>query len=189
MAANIGLDEVVNIQANLSLRGARVSVSAISKMKLFLCNILAAFTTHMGSLMLLFLYMYFIIKVDFGNNLPYLFAACMVGSLTGLGMGAFVGVWVMKKVSIKEAILSAITMGGAFLSGMMMSQIKYLVATKFPILSYINPVSLITDSMYSLYYYDTYERYFTNVMILGAMAILFGVLAVLGLRRKNYASI
>jgi ABC-2 type transport system permease protein len=188
-AANWGLDEVINIQANLSGRGARVSVSAIPKMKLFLCNILAAFTAHMGSLLLLFLYMYYIIKVDFGHNLLYLFVACMIGSFAGLGMGAFIGVWVKKKPEVKEAILTAVTLGGAFLSGMMMSQIKYIVATKFPVLAYINPVNLLTDSMYSLYYYDTYERYYTNIAILSVIAIIFGALAIAGLRRKNYASL
>ncbi len=188
-AANWGLDEVINIQANLSGRGARMSVSAIPKMKLFLCNIMAAFTAHIGSLLLLFLYMYFIIKVDFGNNLLYLFVACMVGSFAGLGMGAFIGVWVKKKAEVKEAILTTVTLGGAFLSGMMMSQIKYMVATKFPLLAYINPVNLMTDSMYSLYYYDTYERYYMNIMILGVIAIIFGALAIVGIRRKNYASI
>jgi ABC-2 type transport system permease protein len=188
-AGNWGLDEVINIQADLSNRGARVSVSAIPKMKLFLCNILAAFTAHMGSLLLLFLYIYFIIKVEFGNNLLFLFIACMVGSFAGLGMGAFIGVWVKKKAEVKEAILTIVTLGGAFLSGMMMSQIKYMIATKFPLLAYINPVNLLTDSMYSLYYFDTYERYYTNVVLLGVIAIVFGVLAIAGIRRKNYASI
>ena len=188
-AANWGLDEVVNIQANLSVRGARVSVSAIPKMKLFLCNILAAFTAHIGSLLLLFLYMNYIIKVDFGDNLLYLFVACMVGSFAGLGMGAFIGVWVKNKAEVKEAILTVVTLGGAFLSGMMMSQIKYMVANKAPLLAYINPVNLLTDSMYSLYYFDTYERYYINVVILGIIAVVFSVLAIIGIRRKNYASI
>ncbi len=188
-SGNWGLDEVVNIQANLSSQGARVSVSAVPKMKLFLCNMLAAFTAHMGSLLLLFLYMYYIIKVDFGDNLLYLFIACMIGSFTGLGMGAFIGVWVRKKTEIKAAILISVTLGGAFLSGMMMSEIKYIVASKLPLLSYINPVNLIADSMYSLYYYDTYEHYYINIAILGVMAIVFGVLAIIGIRRKSYASI
>jgi ABC-2 type transport system permease protein len=188
-AGNWGLDEVVNIQANLSGRGARVSVSPIPKLKLFLCNILAAFTAHMGSLLLLFLYMYYIIKIDFGNNLWYLFAVCMVGSFAGLGLGAFIGVWVKKKAEVKEAILSVATLGGAFLSGMMMPEIKYMVATKFPVLSYINPVNLLTDAMYSLYYYDTYDRFYINISLLGIIAAILSILAIVGIRRKNYASI
>jgi ABC-2 type transport system permease protein len=188
-AANWGLDEVVNIQADLSGRGARVNVSPIRKMKLFICNMLAAFTVHMGSILLLFFYMKYIIKINFGSNLLYLFLICLMGSFAGLGLGAFIGVWSKKKVAVKEAILSAVTLGGGFLSGMMSPDIKYMIATRFPVLGYINPVSLITDSMYSLYYYDNYNRFYTSFLLLGLMTVIFVVLAIGRIRRKSYASI
>ena len=188
-AANWGLDEVINIQANLSGRGARVSVSPMSKMKLFLCNLMAAFTAHIGSLLLLFLYMFYGMKIDFGNNLLYFFGICILGSIAGLAMGATVGVWVKKKAEIKEAILLLIVLGGGFLSGMMVADIKYLVAEKFPLLGYINPVNLVTDAMYSLYYFDTYERFYLNAGILCIITVLLGVASYVGIRRKNYASI
>jgi len=188
-AANWGLDEVINIQANLSNRGARVSVSPINKMKLFLCNLLAAFTAHLGSISLLFAYMYFAIKVDFGNNLLYLFMICLLGSLAGLALGGTVGVWVKKKVEVKEAILTIAVMGGGFLSGMMVPDIKYTIAEKFPLLAYINPVNLVADAMYSLYYYDTYDRFYLDAFVLGIITVVLGVASYIGIRRKNYASI
>jgi len=51
-AGNWGMDEVINIQADMSLRGARVNVSPVHKMKLLLYNMLAAFTAHIGSILL-----------------------------------------------------------------------------------------------------------------------------------------
>ncbi len=188
-SANWGLDEVVNIQANLSNRGARVSVSPVNKMKLLLCNMAAALTAHAGSLILLFLYMYFIIKIDFGSHFFYLFLVCVAGSLAGLALGSFVGVCVNKKAETKEAILTVCMLGGAFLSGMMMPDMKYLVQSYLPMLSYINPVNLVTDAMYSLYYYDTYERFFTNVALLVAFSVILGAFSILKIRRSNYASI
>ncbi len=188
-SANWGLDEIVNIQANLSNRGARVSVSPVRKMKLLLCNLAAAMTAHMGSMILLFLYMYYIIKVDFGNHLPQLFLVCAVGSLAGLALGAFVGVNVNKKAETKEAILTTCLLGGAFLSGMMMPNMKYIIENNLPVLGYINPVNLITDAMYSLYYYDTYDRYFTNLAILSVISIVLGTISVIRIRRSSYASI
>ena len=188
-AANWGLEEVVNIQANLSPRGARVNITPIHKMKLFLINMLAAFTTQCGSILLLFLYMYYIIKVDFGDNLALIFITCLIGSLAGLSLGATVGIWIKQKVEVKESILSVVIMTGAFLSGMMFANMKYIVATKLPFLQYINPVNLITDSLYSLYYYDTYERFILNNVILCIMTIVFGMMSYFGLRRKTYASI
>lgn len=188
-AANWGLDEVINIQADLSIRGARVNVSPINKMKLFFCNLLAAFTAHMGSITALFLYMFFVIKIDFGENLLYLFLVCFVGSLAGLALGGTVGVWVKKKAEVKEAVLMVIVMGGAFLSGMMVADMKYMVAEKFPLLTYINPVNLVADAMYSLYYYDTYNRFYQDLTILSIITVVLGVASYIGIRRKNYASI
>lgn len=188
-AANWGLDEVVNIQADLSGRGARMSVSPMNKMKLFLCNLMAASTAQLGSIILLFLYMFYIIKIDFGDNLPYMISICLLGSLCGLTLGGTVGVWVKKKAEVKEAILSIITLGGSFLAGMMVGGIQYKVAENCPILGYINPVNLVSNALYSLYYYDTYDRFYLDAALLGALTVLFSIASYIGIRRKNYASI
>jgi ABC-2 type transport system permease protein len=188
-AANSGLEEVNKIQADQSIQGARVNVSPVNKMKLFLCNLTAAFMVHCGSLILLFLYMYYGMKIDFGSNLIYTFITCIVGSMAGISIGATVGVWIKKKADTKEAILTLIVLGGGFLSGMMIADMKYIIAEKVPLLAYINPVSLVSDSLYSLYYYDTYDRFYLNMILLGCMTVLFGILSYLGIRRKNYASI
>ena len=189
LAANGGLEEVINIQADQSGRGARVNVSPIHKMKLFLCNLAASFTSHILSILILFLYMYYGLKVDFGDNLFYLFLICFLGSLAGIAMGATIGVWVKKKPEVKEAIVTMVVLGGGFLSGMMLVDMKYLVAEKFPLLSYINPVNLVTDAMYSLYYFDTYDRFYLNAAILCVITVLLGVASYVGIRRKSYASI
>ena len=188
-AVNMGLDEVVNVQADQSGRGARVNVAPVHKLKLFLSNIMAGFTVHMISIVLLFIYMNFMLGVSFGDNLVYIIITCVIGSLTGMFLGATVGVWVRKKVSVKSAILTSIVMAGSFFSGMMYADMKYIIATKAPILGYINPVNLVSDSLYSLYYYDTYEHFYLNMAILSFMVLLMGGLSYLGLRRKTYASI
>ena len=185
-AANGGLDEVINIQADQSIRGARVNVSPINKMKLFLCNLAASFTSHIISLILLFLYLYYALKVNFGDNLFYLFLICLIGSLTGLAIGATIGVWVKKKAEVKESIVTMVVLGGAFLSGMMIADMKFLVAENFPLLAYINPVNLVTDAMYSLYYFDTYDRFYLNAAILCVITVLLGVASYVGIRRKKF---
>lgn len=188
-SANSGLEEVINIQADQSNRGARINVSPIRKMKLFLYNMIAAFTVHCGSLILLFLYMYYMLKVNFGDNLLFTLITCVIGSLTGLSVGAAVGIWVKAKSEVKEAALTVVVLGGGFLSGMMVIDMKYIIADKFPLLSYINPVNLVTDALYSLYYYKTYERFLLNIAILCIITLLLGLVSYIGMRRKNYASI
>lgn len=189
MAANWGLDEVINIQGNRSSRGARINVSPIHKMKLLIINMLAAFTAHAAGICLLIIYMLKVLKISFGGQLPQMVLACLIGEMFGLFFGAAVGVWVNKSTGVQDAITTSFTLISAFLSGMMIVEIKGLIVKKVPIVPYINPVSLISDSFYSLYYYDDLDRFYVNTSILLFMSVALGVISYLGLRRKTYASI
>lgn len=184
-----GLNEVINIQADMSLRGARLNVSPVNKMKLLLCNMFAAFTSHSGSILLLFAYMYYILGINFGDNLGAILLTCFVGALAGLTQGVFIGVAFKFKASVKEAVLITVTMLQSFLAGFMFADIKYIIADKIPFFSYINPVNLVADALYSLYYYDNYYRYSLNIVILLVFAVVLSAISYLRLRRKTYASI
>lgn len=184
-----GLDEVVNIQANRSNIGARVNASPVKKMKLLLINMLAAFTAHVGTVIIMIIYMMKILKIDFGNNIPQIILVCFIGSVTGIFVGASVGVLVNKGAGVQSAVMTFINLVGGFLSGMMFVDIKYLIAKKAPVLAYINPINLISDSFYSLYYFDNFDRFYRNIAILGIITVILGAISYLGLRRKTYESI
>lgn len=188
-AANWGLDEVKNIQANRSAIGARVNAAPIGKMKLLLINMMAAFTAHCGSVILMLIYMLKVLKIDFGTNMPYIALTCFIGSLAGIFLGAAVGVWVNKSYGIQSTILISLIMTFSFLSGMMFVDMKYIVLKSAPLLAYINPLNLVADSFYSLYYFDTFSRFYQNIAILGSISVILGGISYLGLRRKSYASI
>ena len=69
---------------------------------------------------------------------------------------------------------------GSFFSGMMGITMKYIIDTN---------ASMITDGFYSLYYYDTLERYFLNIGGLIIFSSLMLVLSWVSLRRQKYDSI
>ncbi|MNW16289.1 hypothetical protein D3C71_2150910 [compost metagenome] len=56
-------------------------------------------------------------------------------------------------------------------------------------IAYINPANVISDAFYSLYYYDTYERYILNIGLLMAFSLTFYIITFLIVRRQKYASI
>jgi ABC-2 type transport system permease protein len=72
---------------------------------------------------------------------------------------------------------------------MMYQDMKYIIATNAPIVAYLNPVNLLTDAFYSLYYYDTYTRYALNMGILGAFIVVFCAATYMIIRRQKYASL
>lgn len=80
-------------------------------------------------------------------------------------------------------------MVGCFLSGMMGITMKYIIDKNVPFLNKINPASMITDGFYSLYYYDTLNRYYFNVISLLIFSAFMIFISYRGLRRQKYDSI
>ena len=188
-AATLGSDAIIVIQANQSNVASRINVAPTHKLKSFLTLITAQLTFHLIAVVITLLYISKILGVEFGTNMLYVLLLCAVGSFMGMMLGSFISATIKKSPGFKVGVILAINLFGCFLAGMMNIDIKYIVQTKFPILSYINPANLITDGLYSLYYYDTLDRYFVNLGILSIFAIVFCILTYLIIRRQKYASI
>ncbi|MGB8450986.1 MAG: ABC transporter permease [Anaerocolumna sp.] len=186
---NWGFREMVDIQANQSSIAARINVSPIHKMKLLFCNLLAAFTIHYISILFLLTFLNKVLRVDLGHRPGMILLTCMFGSFCGIALGAMICVVVKANVKVRGSILNVVLMGGAFLSGMMIVDIKYIIASKAPIIGYLNPSSLITDAFYCLYYYDSYGRLFQDLFMLGILTFIFSVITYFEIRRREYASI
>ena len=80
-------------------------------------------------------------------------------------------------------------MFGSFLSGMMGITMKYVIDTNLPILNLVNPVAMITDGLYSLYYYESFSRYSFDLLSLILFSLLMIIVSFRGLRRQQYDSI
>lgn len=78
---------------------------------------------------------------------------------------------------------------GSFFSGMMGITMKYVIDKNIPVINKINPASMITDGFYSLYYYDTLNRYWFNIISLLIFSAIMLGLSILSLRRQKYDNI
>jgi ABC-2 type transport system permease protein len=76
-----------------------------------------------------------------------------------------------------------------FLSGLMVGNMKAIVAEKVPWLNNINPVAVISDSFYCLNIYENYDRYITKMITMAIITVIFISLGIISSRRKTYASI
>lgn len=175
--------------ANLSSKGKRISVSPTKKFTVILSSLLASYLAQVIGLVLLFVYTIFVLKVDYGSNLGLVILLALVGSLAGLALGLAVGVLSKSNENGKIGILIAITMLCCYLSGMMGITMKYIVDKNAPIINKINPAAMITDGFYSLYYYDTFHRYWFNVTSLLIFAGILVIISLFKLRRQKYDSI
>ncbi len=184
-----GNREITDIQADISPLAARINAAPVHKMKTFLYSASAALLIHLAELFVLLIYLLLVLKVDFGPKTGYVFLTTMSGSVAGLSFGAFVSAVVKKSEGIKIGILVGTTMFCSFLSGMMNQNMKYIISQNVPVLSWINPVNLLTDAFYCLYYYDTYRRYYLNMAALLFFIVLFCSCTFILIRRRRYASL
>ncbi|NLE24767.1 MAG: ABC transporter permease [Clostridiaceae bacterium] len=184
-----GMRETTDIQADISTLAARINVAPVHKLKAFLYSLCAALLIHSCEMLALLGFMHYVLKIDFGFRVGYLVLTTIIGSIAGVLMGALISTVVKKSEGMKVAVVLTISMFGSFLSGMMFQDMKYIVAQNVPILSYINPINLLTDALYSLYYYGNLSRYFLNMAFLSAFTILATFGTYLILRRRKYASL
>ncbi len=182
-----GLKISTNIEANLSRQGTRINVAPISKMKLILTGNISAFILQYVSFLILLAYLNYGLGVDFGSQTSYIFLLGAIGTYVGVTIGNLIGNLFKCSENTKVSILSSSSLFLSFLAGMMIVDMKYWIQEFVPILSYINPVSLITDALYALYYYPTYERFFFNVCILAMIGVILTIGSIIVSRRKKYA--
>lgn len=182
----LGIVAINQNLANMSHNGKRVSVAPITKGKVVISSVLASYVVQLIGLAILFVYTVFVLKVDYGTNLPYIILLGAVGSLAGLSMGVAIGALLKTNETVKTGIVISVTMLGCFLSGMMGITMKYIVDKNLPIVNQMNPASMITDGFYALYYYDTFDRYFFNIASLLAFAIIMIALSYASLRKQKF---
>ncbi len=185
----LGLTSINNCLANMSNKGKRISVSPNKKSTIVLSSLIGSYIVSLLGLSILMLFLLFVLKVDFGNNMLLVILLSMVGSLAGISLGVLVASVFKLSEGAKTGIIIAISMFLSVLSGMTGVTLKYVIDTNVPIVNLINPNNLITDGFYSLYYYNTLDRYFRDLIYLIIFVIICLVISFFSLRREQYDSI
>ncbi|MGI6623579.1 MAG: ABC transporter permease [Clostridiaceae bacterium] len=184
-----GMRETTDIQADISPLAARINIAPVHKLKAFLSSMCAALLIHFIEMLSLLAFVRYVLNIDFGPRAGLVLLTTIIGSIAGVFFGAFVSAVVKKSEGIKIAVLIGVSMLGSFLAGMMSTDIKYTISRNAPIISWINPVNLLTDAFYSLYYLDNLYRYALNIGVLSGFTVLFSALIYLIVRRRKYASL
>lgn len=185
----LGLVAINQNLPNMSNNGKRVAMSPTPKYKVILSSVIASYVVQLIGIALLFVYTIFVLKVDYGTNLPLIILLACIGCLAGLSMGVAIASVFKTNDNLKTGIVISVTMLWCFLSGMMGVTMKYIVDKNIPIINKLNPASMITDGFYSLYYYNTLDRFWFNVISLLAFASLMIVISMISLRRQKYDNI
>lgn len=188
-ASYAGVDKTIKMQANVSALGQRRSVAPTSKGKVIVAEFLASELVQFTTACLVFVYMKFVLGIDFGSKYPAILLLLFVGTSFGIMLGVLVGNLPRLGESGKIGILTGVSLGLSAMSDLMAAGIKDFFEHHAPIINDINPAALICDSFYALNIYDNYQRFAQNMIILGGMTVACGIVSFVLMRRNRYASL
>lgn len=192
MAANISLVGITRAQANLSPIGARRAVGATSRLKTLAATLGACWVLSFACLMIGFIYIRFVLGIDFGGR----DAACTLGlaatSLMATALGAAIGSIPKLPENAKSGILTGLSCTLALFAGLYGTSSQRLadeLARTAPLVQAANPSKQVADLFYSLYYYDTLDQFFAVITVILAITAVLALVAAIFMRRQRYASL
>ena len=142
-----------------------------------------------ASVLLVYGYMRFALGIQLGEKTGMILILLLAGTCYGTMFGFFIGALPKLTEGVKVGICVGANLMFCAMSDLMISGIRNYFAHHAPLVNHINPAALIVDSFYALNVYNTYGRFCQNLVLLMCLTLVFGILSLLFVRRKRYASV
>ncbi|WP_416199133.1 MAG: ABC-2 type transport system permease protein [Sporanaerobacter sp.] len=184
-----GIEIVKLIQANMSNLGARINVTPLKKHEFLLAGIVVALILNLFANGILLIFIKYALRLNLFTEIKYSTILILMGNLFGIALGIFIGVSNKKNEGVKNAMAVAITLFLSFISGMIGPDVKIMIDEHAPILSRINPISIITNNLYRINLLGSTKSAREGILILSLYCIALIFTSYIFLRRKNYDSI
>ena len=158
-AAQLAGESVWRLQPTSSAAGARRAVSGTSRMRLLIPTIGACWAVSTTFLVIAFGYICLTAHIDFSGREGLCLVGIAAASLLSCGIGALVGALPGRMGSdSRRGILTALTCLLSLFAGLYgepTMELADTIAQALPAATWLNPVCLIRDLFYTVYYYDT----------------------------------
>lgn len=184
-----GIEIVSLIQANLTNVGKRINVTPLRKNDFLLAGVIVSLILNLLSNGILLIFIKYILKIDLFTEIKYSTIFIIMGNLFGVALGMLIGASNKQNANVKTILGIMITLVLSFFSGMMSPDIKIMIDKKIPLISKINPVSIITDNLYRINLLDNTQNLNQGIIILSIYCITLIFISYGFLRRKTYDSI
>lgn len=184
-----GIENANITQANLSSVAARINMTPIRKSTLLISGLIVGLSINIFSNILLLLFLHFVAKLDLIRNLWYSIIFILLGNIFGISLGLFIGSSNKKSPGVKVMFSIVATLFLSFLSGLMSPNIKVIIDENIPILGKLNPISIITSSLYRVNMLENTNNLGQGMILLTIYSLVLMGVSYLFLRRNQYDSI
>lgn len=189
-AAQLAGESVWHLQPTSSAAGARRTVSSTSRMRLLIPTIGACWAVSTTFLAIAFGYIYLTAHIEFSGREGLCLVGIAAASLLSCGIGALVGALPGRMGSdSRRGILTALTCLLSLFAGLYgepTMELADTVAHVFPAATWLNPVCLIRDLFYTVYYYDTLVPFSLRLAACAGIAAVLLAVSAACMRRSAH---
>lgn len=189
-AAQLAGESVWHLQPTSSAAGARRTVSSTSRMRLLIPTIGACWAISTTFLAIAFGYICLTAHIDFSEREGLCLVGIAAASLLSCGIGALVGALPGRMGSdSRRGVLTALTCLLSLFAGLYgepTMELADTVAHVFPAATWLNPVCLIRDLFYTVYYYDTLVPFSLRLAACAGIAAVLLAVSAACMRRSAH---
>lgn len=189
-AAQLAGESVWRLQPTSSAAGARRAVSGTSRMRLLIPTIGACWAVSTTFLAIAFGYICLTARIDFSGREGLCLVGIAASSLLSCGIGTLVGALPGRMGSdSRRGILTALTCLLSLFAGLYgepTMELADTVAHVFPAATWLNPVCLIRDLFYTVYYYDTLVPFSLRLAACAGIAAVLLAVSAACMRRSAH---
>lgn len=189
-AAQLAGESVWRLQPTSSAAGARRAVSGTSRMRLLIPTIGACWAISTTFLAIAFGYICLTAHIDFSGREGLCLVGIAASSLLSCGIGALVGALPGRMGSdSRRGILTALTCLLSLFAGLYgepTMELADTIAQALPAATWLNPVCLIRDLFYTVYYYDTLVPFSLRLAACAGIAAVLLAVSAACMRRSAH---
>lgn len=189
-AAQLAGESVWHLQPTSSAAGARRTVSSTSRMRLLIPTIGACWAVSTTFLAIAFGYICLTAHIDFSGREGLCIVGIAAASLLSCGIGALVGALPGRMGSdSRRGILTALTCLLSLFAGLYgepTMELADTIAQALPAATWLNPVCLIRDLFYTVYYYDTLVPFSLRLAACAGIAAVLLAVSAACMRRSAH---
>ena len=188
----VGMLAICETQPNLTPLGARRAIGATSRGTTLVATLAASGAISFACLLVAFLFIRFVVGVDFAGREGMCVVAIAVAALFATSLGTLLGSLPKVGFGVKTGLLTGLTCLLSLFAGLYGEPCMDLadqIAREAPVLAAVNPAKVVTDAFYSLYYYDSLVPFAEKAGILLIMTVVLFAVSALFVRRQRYASL
>ena len=189
-AAQLAGESVWHLQPTSSAAGARRTVSSTSRMRLLIPTIGACWAVSTTFLAIAFGYICLTAHIDFSGREGLCIVGIAASSLLSCGIGALVGALPGRMGSdSRRGILTALTCLLSLFAGLYgepTMELADTIAQALPAATWLNPVCLIRDLFYTVYYYDTLVPFSLRLSACAGIAAVLLAVSAACMRRSAH---